>query len=57
MERTIGMAKFYRMAWYEMATKWCDLMHANAPKVVKMYKEGFNGKMYEKKVFASDWKS
>lgn len=57
MERAIGMAKFYRMSWYETAVKWCDLMHANAPKIMKLYKQGASGKMYEKKVFASDWKS
>ncbi len=56
-ERTIGMAKFYHMAWYELCTKWDAMMHANAPKIVKLYKTGKSGKIYEKKVFASDWKS
>lgn len=57
MERTIGMAKFYRMAWYELCSKWSALMHANAPKIIKLYKQGQSGQMYAKKVFKSDWES
>ncbi len=57
MERSICMAKFYRMAWYETAYKWGQLMHANAPKVLNLYKKGRSGRLYPKKVFASDWKS
>lgn len=57
VERTIGMAKFYRMAWYELAVKWNDLMHANAPEIIKVYKQGRSGRIYEKKLFATDWKS
>ena len=57
VERTIGMAKFYRMAWYEVAWKWNKMMHANKPKVLKLYKTGRSGKIYSKKVYASDWKS
>lgn len=57
MERAVGMAKFYRMAWYELAVKWSAMMHANAPKVLKMYKTGRSGKVYTKKLYASDWKS
>ena len=57
MERTIGMAKFYRMAWYEKAWKWMKLMEANTPKVKKLYKQGRSGKIYTKTLIASDWKS
>ena len=57
MERAVGMAKFYRMAWYELATKWDKMMHANAPEVIKLYKTGKSGKVYAKKAFASDWTS
>lgn len=57
MERTIGMTKFYRDAWYELCVKWDALMQANAPKVVNLYKQGKSGKMYMKKVYSSDWKS
>lgn len=57
VERAVGMAKFYRMAWYELATKWCAMMHANAPKVLKLYKTSRTGKIYTKKIYASDWKS
>lgn len=56
-ERTVGMAKFYRMAWYELAWKWDKLMQANAPKLLKLAKSGRDGKMYPKKVFTADWKS
>ena len=57
MERTIGMAKFYRLANYELCVKWDALMHANSPKVIKLYKTSSSGKVYMKKVFKSDWKS
>jgi len=57
VERTIGMAKFYRMAWYEIAWKWNKMMHANKPRVLKLYKTGRSGKLYSKKVYASDWQS
>lgn len=57
MERSISMAKFYRLAYYELARKWEKMMHANAPELLKLYKTGRDGRMYMKKVFASDWKS
>ena len=56
-ERTIGMAKFYRMAWDEFAWKWDKMMHANAPKFIKLSKTGRSGKVYFKRVYAGDWKS
>ena len=56
-ERMTGMAKFYRLAWCELAWKWDKMMHANAPKFLKLYKQGSNGKLYPKRVFAGDWKS
>jgi len=56
-ERATGMAKFYRLAWYELAWKWDKMMHANAPKFLKLYKQGRSGKLYPKRVFAGDWKS
>lgn len=56
-ERTIGMAKFYRMAWYEFAKKWSALMDANAPKMIKLFKVSRSGKAYQKSVMKSDWKS
>jgi hypothetical protein len=57
MERALGMAKFYRMAWYELCVKWNAMMHANAPKVLSLYKTGRSGKVYAKKIYAGDWKS
>lgn len=57
VERAIGMAKFYRMAWYETAWKWEKMMFANAPKILTLYKTGRSGKIYTKKVLAQNWKS
>lgn len=56
-ERTTAMAKFYRLAWYETAKKWDKLMHANAPKLLKLYKRSSEGKIYPKRVYAGDWVS
>jgi len=56
-ERTTAMAKFYRLAWYKFAKKWDALMQANAPKFMKLYKQGRSGKMFEKRIFTNDWKS
>lgn len=56
-ERATAMTKFYRLAWEELAFKWDKLMHANAPKFMKLYKAGQSGKIYPKTVFSGDWKS
>jgi hypothetical protein len=56
-ERATAMTKFYRRASYELAWKWDKLMHANAPKFLKLYKQGADGKIYPKTVFAGDWVS
>lgn len=56
-ERVTGMAKFYRLAWYEYAWKWNLLMHANAPKILKLYKIGRSGKAYPKTAIQGEWKS
>lgn len=57
VERTLAMQKFYRGSWYELAAKWSALMHANAPKIMKLYKIGRDGNIYPKSVYPSDWKS
>ncbi len=57
MERSVGIAKFYRLAYYELCMKWSKMLDANKPKIIKMYKPGRSGKMYTKKVFRSDWES
>lgn len=57
MERSVSMQKFYRGSWYELAKKWNKLMHANPPKKLKLYRTGESGKLYEKVVYPSDWKS
>lgn len=56
-ERTTAMAKFYRLAWYQLACKWRDMMMKNAPKFIKLYKAGGDGKLYEKRVYQGDWVS
>ena len=56
-ERVTAMAKFYRLSWEEYAEKWYGLLEANAPKIMKLYKQGKSGKLYEKKIMAGDWKS
>ena len=57
MERSVSMQKFYRGSWYELARKWADLIHANPPRTMTLYRTGESGKLYEKKVTPSDWKS
>lgn len=54
-ERTTAMAKFYRLAWYELAWKWDKMMHANAPAFLKLYKQSQSGKIYPKRVYSKDW--
>ena len=56
-ERLTAMAKFYRLAWDEFAYKWDKMMHANAPKFIKLTKSGPSGTLYFKRVYAGDWKS
>jgi len=56
MERAVGMAKFYKMAWDETAVKWNALMQANQSIIISLYKKGRSGKMYAKKALQSDWK-
>ena len=56
-ERTLAMAKFYRMAWQELAVKWAALMMENAPKYIQLFKIGRDGKAYPKRAFKSDWMS
>jgi hypothetical protein len=57
MERTLNMAKFYRLSWYELSWKWDKMMHANAPKFMKLSKLAKSGRLYPKRVYISDWKS
>lgn len=57
MERSLSIQKFYRGSWYELANKWARLMHANPPKRMSLYRTGQSGKLYEKVVSPSDWKS
>ncbi len=56
-ERATAMSKFYRLAWYELAWKWDKLMHANAPKMIKLFKISRSGKAFPKTVYKGDWVS
>lgn len=56
-ERATAMTKFYNRAAYDLAWKWDKLMHANAPRFIKLFKQSASGKIYPKTVFAGDWKS
>lgn len=56
-ERAKTMAKFYHNSWYRLAKKWDAIMQANTFPKMKLYKTGIDGKVYEKVVYSSDWKS
>lgn len=58
-ERIVSMAKTYRKVWKQFAEKWLAILEANvsATKLIKLYKESYTGKVYEKEIKASDWKS
>lgn len=56
MERTVGMSKFYRGSWYELAVKWDKMMQKNAPRIIKLWKIGREGKIYPKTVYPIDWR-
>lgn len=56
-ERSLLMTKFYRGSWYELAVKWDKLMQENAPKILKLFKTGRDGKIYPKTIYPSDWVS
>lgn len=56
-ERATAMTKFYRMAWYELATKWYKLLYANPPKMLKLFKISRDGRAFPKTVTSKDWKS
>lgn len=56
-ERAKTMSKFYRTSWYRLAKKWDLMMQANSFPKETLYKTGLDGKMYDKVVYQSDWKS
>lgn len=56
-ERAKTMSKFYRGAGYDLARKWDKLMQSNRFGKMSLYKTGVDGKVYEKVVYDSDWKS
>lgn len=58
-ERTTGLAKAYHKANKEFAEKWYKIIDANVAytDAIKLYKESFKGKIFEKEVKAKDWKS
>ena len=56
-ERATSMSKFYKIAWYETASKWIEISEVNKPEILNLYKINNNGKIYSKKIFSSDWES
>lgn len=56
-ERAKTMAKFYHSSWYRLAKKWNLIMQNNNFPKMTLYKTGTDGKIYEKVVYNSDWKS
>ena len=54
-ERATSMSKFYKTSWYELAVKWNKMMHANAPKILKLFKMSKDGKAFPKTVVKTDW--
>lgn len=56
-ERAKTMAKFYHTSWYRLAKKWDAMMQANSFPKMTLYKTGLDGKVYDKVVYDSDWKS
>uniref|UniRef100_A0A6H1ZRK5 Portal protein n=1 Tax=viral metagenome TaxID=1070528 RepID=A0A6H1ZRK5_9ZZZZ len=56
-ERVVAMAKFYRLAMYDLAKKWNELLNVNALKFVKLFKVSKSGKAYLKTILQKDWKS
>lgn len=57
VERAKTMSKFYRASWRRLAHKWDAVMQANNFPKMSLYKTGIDGKLYEKVVYSSDWKS
>ncbi len=56
-ERAKTMSKFYHASWYRVAKKWDKMMQANDFPKMNLYKTGQDGKVYEKVVYGTDWKS
>lgn len=56
-ERAKMMSKFYKASWYRTAKKWDAMMQANSFPKITLYKTGQDGKIYDKVVYNSDWKS
>jgi hypothetical protein len=53
------IVKAYQRSWKEYAEKWFAIIDANTltTSSLKLYKESFSGKVFEKEVKAKDWKS
>jgi hypothetical protein len=48
-------AKHYRRAWKEIGDLFYELMQANVPGTITLYKKGTNGDLYKKNVYPSEW--
>ncbi len=58
-ERISGISKFYMLAQKEFGWKWAQIVNANADKLedVTLYKKGFRGNMFKKRLKVSSLKS
>jgi len=56
-ERAKTMSKYYKNSWYNLAKKWDEMMQNNSFTPFTLYKTGLDGKVYNKVVYTSDWKS
>lgn len=56
-ERTMSIAKFYRRSWQDFAVKYERIVDANASKKMVLYKSAPDGKIYQKTVYTTDWRS
>ncbi|MAG73701.1 hypothetical protein CL620_05255 [archaeon] len=57
LERTLSMAKMYRRSWFDLALKWERILDANSGENRTLHKTARSGKIWEKVVYPSDWKS
>jgi len=56
-ERTVSMAKAYRRSWQELCQKYWKILEANGGEKRTLYKQSYDGSMWPKAIYVSDWRS
>ena len=56
-ERTVSMAKAYRRSWQEFCQKYWKILEANGGEKRTLYKQSYDGSMWPKAIYVSDWRS